>query len=146
MFGLRRNKHKIKLTKMEKSILKQIRDREENFQEEYTEEDLIKREQWINQFTELNKDCLGVGQVPLLKPICVVSESAGYFYQDGKSATLNRGSVLVRVSENMFYCIDAMQKFTTKNFVHYTPISEYLTYNEDENSYGKVKELNQVKL
>lgn len=96
-------------------------------------------------FDERNTDGYNLKQAPLYKLLMVVSDATGTFYNNSRVTGMSRGSVIIKMSEDLVYCVDAFYWGATPYGPVVTSLQGYLQYTYQSVNYGRVKELSQVR-
>ncbi|MCC4027678.1 hypothetical protein, partial [Bacillus thuringiensis] len=96
-------------------------------------------------FDERNTDGYNLKQAPLYKLLMVVSDATGTFYNNSRGTGMSRGSVIIKMSEDLVYCVDAFYWGATPYGPVVTSLQGYLQYTYQSVNYGRVKELSQVR-
>lgn len=64
-------------------------------------------DKWYKTFTRNNKDGLDLAKAPKNTLLMVVSESVGTLYSNNRGTQIMRGSVIVKLEDNLVVCLDA---------------------------------------
>ncbi|MGF2714557.1 hypothetical protein ACQUY5_20100 [Bacillus cereus] len=100
---------------------------------------------WYRGFDERNSDGYNLKQAPIYKLLMVVSDATGTFYNNGRGTGISRGSVIIKMSEDLVYCLDAFYWYASPYGPVTVPLQGYLQYTYQSVDYGKVKELSKVR-
>ncbi|MEC2463575.1 hypothetical protein P9X10_01490 [Bacillus cereus] len=100
---------------------------------------------WYQQFADKNPDGISLDEAPIGKLLMVVTEDLGTFYQYEKGIEISRGSIIVKIPNNIVYCVDVMYWELSFTGVKSVKVKGYIKYEEDSITRGKVKEVSQVK-
>ncbi|PGF05314.1 hypothetical protein [Bacillus toyonensis] len=102
-------------------------------------------DKYYRGFDERNSDGYNLKQARINKLLMVVSDSTGTFYNNGRRTGISRGSVIIKLSEDLIYCVDAFYWGATPYGPVVTALQGYLQYTYKTSTYGKVKELASVR-
>lgn len=131
----------IRPTELELQILAEVK---EGIERDSKESPFSSKPKWYTQFTNRNKVNLTLAEAPINTLLMVVSEALDTFYANGRGTGINRGSVIVKLSDSVIYCVDAYYWYASPSSgaVVY-PVKGYYEY-DPKRVYGAVKELSKV--
>jgi hypothetical protein len=103
-------------------------------------------DRWYKHFTVANKDGLSLNKAPANKLLMVVTESLGTFIANGRGTSIVRGSILVKLADNLVFCVDSYSWYAspTQGAITFNN-NGYFEYNTEQ-LHGKVKEIGKVNL
>jgi hypothetical protein len=101
-------------------------------------------DKWYMQFTKLNADGISLVDAPINTLLMVVTESLGTLYKNDRGTSIMRGSILVKLSDNILYCTDGSSWYASPSsgaLVY--GVKGYLEFAGGA-IYGRVKKLKNV--
>lgn len=101
---------------------------------------------WYMKFARVNQDGVSLKDAPKNTLLMVVTESLSTLYRQNRGTRIERGSILVKLEEDLVACIDAYTwVITSNNGTHTLSMNGFFGI-DPKSLNGKVKLISDVKL
>ena len=128
------------LTDFESLVLRQVR---QGLASDEQISPFMRTERYYQRFEKANQDYIGLNEAPVNKPLLVITDSVGTFYQNGRGTGVSRGSLIVKRPDSRVEMLDSIYWYASgSGKAHTYPVRGI--YELEGRTYGGVKELSKV--